>query len=91
MEEDNTTAQATFKLPARLDTHEAPVLKKRILEAYAEGGASVQLDASAVEYVGGLCLQVILASHAPVIACSEKASEAFTLFGVRSQLCEATS
>ncbi|MBO1324771.1 STAS domain-containing protein [Acetobacter sp. TBRC 12305] len=70
-------------LPERLDTAAAPALKHLIEQARAQAGAGrAGLDASAVTYIGGLCLQLLLASGCAVIAPSEKVREAFSLFGV---------
>lgn len=88
MSEAHHNSQAAFLLPARLDTNAASKLRERLLELSADKHANVSLDASRVEYIGGLCLQLIVASHARIVACSEKASEALELFGVRAQLVE---
>ena len=70
-------------LPERLDTAAAPALKHLIEQAHAQGGAGRPgLDASAVTYLGGLCLQLLLASDCAVVAPSGKMREAFALFGV---------
>ncbi|MBA5725849.1 hypothetical protein [Bombella favorum] len=79
-----------ISLPQRLDTSAAAGLKALLLEETgAAAGAVPLLDASAVDYVGGLCLQLLLASGLKVGPCSEKAAEAFALFGVQQQLLEA--
>lgn len=79
---------ATIILPSRLDTKAADGLKLLLLDKMAEPHEenALMLDASSVEYVGGLCLQLLLASGLKVRSCSDKAEEAFTLFGVREQL-----
>ncbi|MFT9014586.1 MAG: hypothetical protein ABF990_02455 [Acetobacter sp.] len=70
-------------LPERLDTSAAPALRHLIEQARAQAGAGrANLDASVVTYVGGLCLQLLLASGCAIVAPSEKAREAFALFGV---------
>lgn len=68
-------------MPPRLDSGAAPALKDML-------GLSPEsaLDGSEVTYLGGLCLQVILASERPVINASDKLSEALTLFGATSVL-----
>lgn len=53
----------TVTLPERLDTAGAAGLKKLIEDALAQAAPeAVSLDASGVTYVGGLCLQLLLAS-----------------------------
>ncbi|MCX5619943.1 MULTISPECIES: STAS domain-containing protein [Bombella] len=81
-------ASPIITLPSRLDTKAADGLKQLLLEGLAEhqGGEALRLDASHVEYVGGLCVRLLLASGLKVSAWSDKAEEAFTLFGVRGQL-----
>ena len=78
---------ACYSLPAVLDLGQAPALRSELL---ARRGSALTLDASAVDRLGGLCLQVLLAArrtwegdgHALAIA---SASEAFlnqwTAFG----------
>jgi chemotaxis protein CheX len=51
----------TLRLPAVLDTVAAPPL---LAEVRALRGAPLSVDASAVERLGGLCLQVLLAAEA---------------------------
>ncbi|GBR53401.1 MULTISPECIES: STAS domain-containing protein [Acetobacter] len=70
-----------IKLPRRLDTSATDNLKADIDEAF-KSGQKISLDASDVDYVGGLCLQVLMASRLPVINSSDKAVQAFALFGV---------
>lgn len=78
-----------ISLPQRLDTGAAAGLKALLLEEIgAAEGTTPLLDASGVDYVGGLCLQLLLASGLKVGPCSDKAEEAFTLFGVQQQLLE---
>lgn len=80
-------AENVTKLPARLDTNAAPELKALLLAAAGVvAGGHTKLDASEVDYVGGLCLQLLLSSPCEVTCCSAKAAEAFTLFGVYRQL-----
>ncbi|MBB2163073.1 hypothetical protein HLH26_00700 [Gluconacetobacter sp. 1b LMG 1731] len=76
---------APVPLPERLDTATVGVLKGLVQQAEATESA---LDASGVAYVGGLCLQVLLASGRPLVAPSEKVREAFALFGVSEFLSE---
>ena len=72
--------QAVIALPAVLDIQSAEALRVQLLDAR---GHSLTLDGSAVERLGGLCLQVLLSAqrtwaadgHALVV---ETASEAFT-------------
>lgn len=81
-------SETLIPLPQRLDTSAAAGLKILLLEEMdaAADTTSLLLDASGVDYVGGLCLQLLLASGLKVGPCSEKAVEAFTLFGVQQQL-----
>lgn len=80
---------ACVTLPERLDSAAAEALKALIAQARDQAGTeTVALDASGVGYVGGLCLQVLLASGCPVVAPSEKIREAFALFGVSAFLRE---
>ncbi|GBQ18797.1 hypothetical protein ACLRDC_11655 [Gluconacetobacter sacchari] len=72
-------------LPERLDSAAAGALKSLVEQAAATESA---LDASGVAYVGGLCLQILLASGRPLAAPSEKVREAFALFGVGEFLSE---
>ena len=73
----------------RLDTAAAPGLKDTISQAVAQaGGGTVSLDVSGVSYVGGLCLQLLLASGCTLVAPSEQVREAYTLFGVGEFLPE---
>ena len=77
----------TVTLPERLDTAGAAGLKKLIEDALAQAAPeAVSLDASGVTYVGGLCLQLLLASGCTVAAPSEPFREAYALFGVGSFL-----
>ncbi|MFW7269453.1 STAS domain-containing protein [Gluconacetobacter sp. Hr-1-5] len=76
---------APVPLPERLDTATVEVLKGLVEQAEAADSA---LDASGVAYIGGLCLQVLLASGRPLVAPSEKVREAFALFGVSEFLSE---
>ncbi|MXV36038.1 MULTISPECIES: STAS domain-containing protein [unclassified Saccharibacter] len=91
MAEETEIPSKAIKLPARLDTNMAPDVRSLLLGASGDGEAELRLDASEVEYIGGLCLQLILSSHARITSCSEKASEALALFGVRSQLVEGSN
>lgn len=80
---------ASVTLPERLDTSAAFALKTTIEQAIANAGAQqVALDASGVTHLGGLCLQVLLASRCPVMAPSEPVVEAYALFGVSACLTE---
>lgn len=79
----DSVAPPSIMLPSRLDTGSAPALKEMI--ALSPGSA---LDGSEVSYLGGLCLQVILASARPILNPSEKLSEALVLFGATSALQE---
>lgn len=88
MSEARDHSQTVVKLPARLDTNAATDVRALLLDASADGETELCLDASEVDYIGGLCLQLIIASRARIGACSEKASEALELFGMRSQLVE---
>ncbi|GBR26742.1 hypothetical protein AA3271_2367 [Gluconobacter japonicus NBRC 3271] len=76
-------------LPERLDTSAAFALKSEIEQAIQNaGGEQVALDASGVTYLGGLCLQVLLASRCPLTTPSEPVVEAYALFGVSAYLSE---
>lgn len=86
MAEAEQEETAMIVLPQRLDTGAAASLKTLLLEGTAHGAQAPVLDASGVDYVGGLCLQLLLASGLKVGPCSEKAEEAFELFGVRQRL-----
>lgn len=52
------TARKTLKLSPVLDLNEATVLHEKLL---ALKGGPVEIDASAVERIGGLCAQVLMA------------------------------
>ncbi|GBQ80039.1 hypothetical protein AA13595_0202 [Gluconacetobacter johannae DSM 13595] len=76
-------------LPERLDTAAASALKETIEEGRKQAGAGeVRLDASGVTYVGGLCLQILIASGCPLVAPSEQVTEAYALFGASAFLSE---
>jgi|GEM_PF-3094170 len=68
--------QPVIKLPPRLDSACSHALR----EIIAHSPAAV-LDGTDVTYLGGLCLQVLLASARPIVNPSEKLSDAFVLFG----------
>jgi chemotaxis protein CheX len=53
------TARKTLKLAPVLDLNEATALHEKLL---ALRGAAVAIDASAVERVGALCIQVLMAA-----------------------------
>lgn len=70
-------------LPERLDTAAAPQLKALLEQSVTEaGGSAVGLDATHVTYVGGLCLQLLLASQCAFVGFSEAVRDAYHLFGV---------
>lgn len=74
-------------LPERLDTAAAPALKALLEQSKAQGdGGVLQLDATQVTYVGGLCLQILLASQCSFVGVSEAVREAYGLFGVNAYL-----
>ncbi|ACI53190.1 conserved hypothetical protein [Gluconacetobacter diazotrophicus PA1 5] len=76
-------------LPERLDTAAAFALKGMIEQAKEQGGANgVSLDSSGVAYVGGLCLQILVASGCPLVSPSEQVKEAYSLFGTGEFLSE---
>lgn len=80
---------ASVTLPERLDSSAAFALKSEIEQAVKNaGGGQVALDASGVTYLGGLCLQVLLASRCPLVAPSEPVVEAYGLFGVSAYMTE---
>ncbi|GBQ85253.1 hypothetical protein AA14337_3023 [Acetobacter malorum DSM 14337] len=79
----------TIKLPAQLVGDAASGLRDMIVRE-GVGGREVLLDASEVETLGGLCLQVILASKAKIINPSTKAEEFLSLFGVQEILAPAS-
>lgn len=83
---NSVSAPPPVMLPARLDSAGAPALKDSI--AASPGSALIGSD---VTYLGGLCLQVILASARPIVDPSEKLSEALALFGASSLLQETAS
>ena len=74
-------------LPERLDTSAAPALKELIEQAKAASATPV-LDASGVAYIGGLCLQLLLAGGCTLAKPSEQVREAYALFGVSEYLAE---
>ncbi|KXV79927.1 hypothetical protein AD953_00610 [Acetobacter malorum] len=77
----------TCPLPERLDTAAAPQLKALLAQHMAEAeGGSVALDVTHVTYVGGLCLQLLLASQCVFVGLSEAVREAYRLFGVEAYL-----
>lgn len=88
MAEAEQEEMAMTTLPQRLDTSAADSLKTLLLEGTEQGTRAPLLDTAGVDYVGGLCLQLLLASGLKVGPCSEKAEEAFGLFGVRQRLLE---
>lgn len=78
---------ASLHLPAILDLKAAAALRQDFL---ARKGRPVEVDASAVQRLGGLCLQVILAARASwaaddqpfaIINPSPRFDEDLTLFG----------
>ncbi|GBQ34591.1 STAS domain-containing protein [Gluconacetobacter azotocaptans] len=76
-------------LPERLDTSAAFALKEMIAKGRKQAGAGkVHLDASGVTYIGGLCLQILIASGCPFVAPSEQIREAYVLFGASEFLSE---
>ncbi len=58
---DNTQAAATIALAEVLDLKAATALAGELLAAR---GGDVSLDGSAVQRLGGQCLQVIMSAHA---------------------------
>lgn len=82
-------SSGTIKLPAQLVGDAASGLREMIVKEGA-GGREVLLDASEVESLGGLCLQVMLASKAKIINPSTKAAEFLSLFGVQQMLAPAS-
>ncbi|MCE2576840.1 hypothetical protein [Komagataeibacter sp. FNDCR2] len=80
-------AASCLTLPERLDTSAAFALKDLIGQAKA-GTDTPSLDASGVTYVGGLCLQLLLASGCTLVAPSEQMKEAYAIFGVSELLSE---
>lgn len=75
-------------LPERLDTAAAPALKVLLEHSSVvqRGNEPVQLDATHVTYLGGLCLQLLLASQCSFAGVSEPVQEAYSLFGVAAYL-----
>ena len=51
----------TFQLPSVLDLNAASVLRDQFI---GRRGSALQVDASRVERLGGLCLQVLIAAQA---------------------------
>lgn len=89
MVDQGSSGLANVTLPERLDTSAAFALKSEIEQAIQNaGGGQVALDASGVTYLGGLCLQVLLASRCPLVTPSEPVVEAYALFGVSTYLSE---
>ncbi|MEP9375052.1 STAS domain-containing protein [Mesorhizobium sp. KR1-2] len=73
--------QLIFELPAVLDLKAAPPLAERLR---ALRGAALTLDAGRVEWLGGQCLQVLLAA-----AQSWRADgAALRLAGVTAEFCD---
>ncbi|WP_122040248.1 STAS domain-containing protein [Asaia bogorensis] len=64
-------------LPPRLDTKAAAALRDDLMV-----DDDTPVDGSAVTYLGGLCLQILLAGKREIINPSEKLAEALALFGV---------
>ncbi|GAB6969080.1 hypothetical protein JCM25156A_31190 [Komagataeibacter kakiaceti JCM 25156] len=82
-------AASCLTLPERLDTSAAFALKDLIEQAREKSGTDApSLDASGVSYVGGLCLQLLLASGCTLVAPSEQMKEAYAIFGVSELLSE---
>jgi chemotaxis protein CheX len=82
-------AAVCVSLPERLDTSAAFALRSLIEQVRgAAGEKGAGLDASGVAYVGGLGLQVLLASGCRLVAASEPVREAYALFGVSAFLSE---
>ncbi len=82
-----TPEPSVVRLPAVLDLNAAAPLKAELL---ALRGGAVELDASEVRRLGGLCLQVLLAARATwaadgselrFAAASDSFQDAWTLFG----------
>ena len=82
-----TPETATVRLPAVLDLNAAAPLKAELL---AHRGSTLELDASEVRRLGGLCLQVLLAAQTTWAAdgaelrfgaASDSFQEAWALFG----------
>ncbi|RFD21030.1 hypothetical protein DY926_02990 [Komagataeibacter melaceti] len=82
-------APASTALPERLDTSAAFALKELIEQARENAGTDTpSLDASGVTYVGGLCLQLLVASGCTLVAPSDQVKEAYAIFGVSKLLSE---
>lgn len=73
-------------LPSRLDTKAAVALRDDL-----SLNDRAVLDGSAVTYLGGLCLQILLSGGRKIINPSEKLTEATALFGVPFLLQEMPS
>ncbi|MBR2124182.1 MAG: STAS domain-containing protein [Acetobacter sp.] len=78
---------SSLALTGRLDSAAATGLKETLEKALADHTA-VSLDVSGVTYIGGLCLQLLLASGCSLFAPSEQVKEAYTLFGLAELLPE---
>lgn len=77
------------KLPSQLDGQAVSGLRDMLEKANA--GGNTVMDASEVTILGGLCLQVILASKLKVVNPSTKAAEALSLFGVQGLIASPSS
>lgn len=74
-------------LPPRLDSSEADNLKEMILnKKKTYKNVEIILDASQVTYLGGLCLQIILASRYPIKNVSQNLKQTFNRFGFDASL-----
>ena len=76
---DDCLAPATVSLPAVLDLQAADPLRAELM---ALRGRPLELDASQVSRMGGLCLQVLLSARATWVSdethfCVEQPSDAF--------------
>jgi chemotaxis protein CheX len=85
---------ATYELPAHLDLVAAAPLRSEIL---ARRGQPLDLDGAAVQRMGGLCLQVLLAARAAwaadnqpfrLLAPSPALREAISTLGADATLIE---
>lgn len=60
MSESTEPSPATFKLPEKLNTAAAPKLFE---DLSAHRGAPLTIDGSDVQFLGGLCLQVLISAQ----------------------------
>jgi chemotaxis protein CheX len=94
IDENGTAADAALRLPEALDLRAAAPLRSELM---GRRGEPVSLDASDVQRVGGLCLQVLIAAKEAWAAdghafrltnLSEALKEALTISGAHAMLAD---